>query len=54
MYEGVGESVIEELNRRGHKLRISKSGSVGDPSMIYIDPETGINYGAGRFTMSVE
>lgn len=41
-----GEDVIEELEKRGHRVRLS-SEPVGYPVMLYVDPESGMMYAAG-------
>ena len=41
-----GEDVIEELEKRGHRVRLS-SEPVGYPVMLYVDPQSGMMYAAG-------
>ena len=41
-----GNDVIEELEKRGHRVRLS-SEPVGYPVMLYVEPESGMMYAAG-------
>ena len=42
----VQEDIIQNLKKRGHEIRPRK-GAIGDPVMIYIEPESGMMYAAG-------
>ena len=42
----IGEDVEQELAKRGHHVRMTRS-NAGGISMLYIDQNTGMIYGAG-------
>jgi gamma-glutamyltranspeptidase / glutathione hydrolase len=42
----IPESVPQELARRGHQVKTAKQ-AIGQPVMIYIDPDTGLIHAAG-------
>ena len=44
--DGVGDSVREELSRRGHTIDV-KAAPIAAPVMLYIDQSSGIYYAAG-------
>lgn len=46
VYKPVQQSTIEDLERRGHKVR-RRSGAYAQPITIAIDPETGTQHAAG-------
>ena len=46
---GVGEKIVKELRRRGHRVSYGKRtyvGSVGGYQAVWRDPETGVYHGA--------
>ena len=44
--DSVSQSVMEELTRRGHQLKVSAS-PIASPVMLYIDQDSGMLYAAG-------
>ena len=46
IHEDVGEEVVKELKKRGHKVHTT-SGPIAYPVMIYKDPKTKVIYAAG-------
>jgi gamma-glutamyltranspeptidase/glutathione hydrolase len=46
MNESVAQDVRDELMRRGHQIEVKK-GPIGDPVMLYVDPQNGEFLAAG-------
>lgn len=44
--QNVGQNTIDDLAKRGHKIKIAK-GNIGGVAMLYIDPESGLVHGQG-------
>lgn len=49
----IGEDVQNDLTKRGHQVRRSRS-NIGGIAMLYIDQATGIVYGAGSAAKGIE
>ncbi|MCA1803532.1 MAG: gamma-glutamyltransferase [Rhodothermaceae bacterium] len=47
----IPEEVVAELKRRGHRPETT-DGGIGGSAMLYVDPETGMMYGAGSAVQS--
>jgi len=49
----ISEDVVEELTKRGHRIKIRQGGIAG-AAMLYLDPLSGIMYGAGAAADGLE
>ncbi|MFU8859280.1 MAG: gamma-glutamyltransferase family protein [Cyclonatronaceae bacterium] len=49
----IPDEVVAELKSRGHRAETT-GGGIGGSAMLYIDPETGMMYGAGSAVQSVD
>lgn len=47
----ISEEVVAELKKRGHRAETT-GGGIGGSAILYIDPETGMMYGAGSAVQS--
>jgi gamma-glutamyltranspeptidase/glutathione hydrolase len=53
LHNSIGEDVQNDLMKRGHKIRMTRS-NIGGIAMLYIDQATGIVYGAGSAAKGIE
>jgi gamma-glutamyltranspeptidase/glutathione hydrolase len=53
LHNSIGEDVQNELVKRGHKIRMTRS-NIGGIAMLYIDQATGMVYGAGSAAKGIK
>lgn len=53
LHESIDRKVQKQLAKRGHKVREIPY-NIGGIAMLYIDPETGMVYGAGAAASGIE